>query len=150
MDRRLSRKLCEDFPELLACRQSDDDRMPFRMFGFETDSGWFPVIYRTLQQLSNIQKRTGEKIIINQIKEKFGTLRIYVVGSDSVQTVAEQAMEQSVHVCEVCGRPGTLRTDGWFKVRCDDHVINGRYDLEHFILEMLEAVDSPAGPAPSE
>jgi hypothetical protein len=55
-----------------------------------------------------------------QIKEKYGDLRFYVQGSESVQDRATVAEEESRSVCEVDGRPGRLRHRlGWVLCQCD-------------------------------
>ncbi len=59
---------------------------------------------------------------IQQIKEKFGTLRFYYQGGDSFVDGAVQYAELlSGSICEECGCPGTARTDGWVKTLCTKH-----------------------------
>lgn len=56
-----------------------------------------------------------------QIKEKFGTLRLYYSGAnDDAMVACEAAENASRFVCESCGMPGRLRTQGWNKTYCDD------------------------------
>ena len=59
---------------------------------------------------------------VTQVKEKFGTLRVHL-GSDDprIHALVEFAEYHSGRVCEQCGAPGSLRTDGWMRTLCDKH-----------------------------
>ena len=58
----------------------------------------------------------------SQVKEKFGSLRVYHLGDEYSHDLELAAARLSVCVCEICGRPGKLRGDGgWWATRCDDH-----------------------------
>lgn len=57
-----------------------------------------------------------------QIKEKYGTLRIYCDNNapetDALISFAEY---MSAVTCELCGKPGELISTGWHCVRCEEH-----------------------------
>ena len=54
-----------------------------------------------------------------QIKEKFGTLRVYTSGATDEQwTTMEEAEEQSEFICEQCGKEGKLIDDGGMYTIC--------------------------------
>lgn len=58
-----------------------------------------------------------------QIKEKFGSLRVYMIGSSpELQAVIDVARKKANITCDKCGGPGTMREGGWWRVRCDRHV----------------------------
>jgi hypothetical protein len=62
--------------------------------------------------------------MLTQVKEKFGTLRVYTCGGDdAVERYVEFAEYFSSRVCEDCGAPGKLRTGGWLRTLCDDHAV---------------------------
>jgi hypothetical protein len=62
---------------------------------------------------------------VEHVKEKFGTLRIYHTGWDVPE--ADEAERESAHVCEACGQPGKLRTQGgWLLTRCEACFAEGR------------------------
>lgn len=63
------------------------------------------------------------RLKFDQIKEKFGTFRIYLnYYSDEIDRLVEEAEELSEVTCETCGRPGEMRKRGtWLLVRCDEH-----------------------------
>lgn len=57
-----------------------------------------------------------------QVKEKFGGLRFYVDGATEKHwNYIAFAENMSYRVCEDCGAPGKLYTDGWHKTLCDIH-----------------------------
>lgn len=45
-----------------------------------------------------------DDVTINQIKEKFGGLRIYIDGPEFIGNIIESLMESSYKICEDCGR----------------------------------------------
>jgi hypothetical protein len=61
---------------------------------------------------------------IVQVKEKFGTLRFYTGTAVSTEMSAyiQFAESMSGKICETCGSPGTVRTGGWLKTLCDNHM----------------------------
>jgi len=70
-------------------------------------------------KLSAIQNSLPQ---IQQVKEKFGTLRFYVNGSDDVTTaLVGMAESLSTITCEDCGNRGTLRHGRWLRVLCNQH-----------------------------
>ena len=62
------------------------------------------------------------QVTINQIKEKFGTLRFYYSGGDDqVFGMVRMAESVSAYTCEECGDIGKLSSNGWMSVRCKKH-----------------------------
>ena len=61
---------------------------------------------------------------IQQMKEKFGTLRFYYSGgNDRIHALVNLTENLSASVCEVCGTLGTLckKSGGsWVKTLCED------------------------------
>jgi hypothetical protein len=57
-----------------------------------------------------------------QIKEKFGTLRLYHDGGDDYcRGVVAMAEIMSGGTCEMCGAPGTIGGKGWIRTLCARH-----------------------------
>lgn len=55
----------------------------------------------------------------SQIREKFGTLRFYLTsGTNGMYAIVDKAERQSSVTCEICGKPGKLRGQGWYYTRC--------------------------------
>ena len=88
-------------------------------FGFECGDGWFSII----AALSVKLVKSGEGIVATQVKEKYGTLRFYILGgTDEVYDLIDAAEEESGKTCERCGAVGSLRERGfWLKTLCDIH-----------------------------
>ena len=63
-----------------------------------------------------------EGFYINDIKEKFGTLRFYFNGgNDVIEAVVAEAEFWSARTCESCGNPGILVSAGhWVSTRCPE------------------------------
>lgn len=80
-------------------------------------AGWAEIV----GNLVDLCEKHGVEIL--QVKEKFGGLRFYVGSApDLVHDAIEEAEDQSVRVCEVCGEPGqTINRQGWLMTRCEAH-----------------------------
>jgi len=121
-------------------------------FGLDVGDGWYQLIREMCAEITAAYEAAGREvdIVVDQVKEKYGTLRFYyhhedqetairafdcLPGSPSLriqsghsslhQKVAEivdKYEERSAYVCEVCGQPGILRTDlDWVLTLCDEH-----------------------------
>jgi hypothetical protein len=127
--------LCRRFPKLYRDRHAPmmDTCM---CWGFPHGDGWNKVIYRAserLEFLSNLN--LGVTFVADQVKEKFGTLRFYIhpefddkyedngrgILADIGYSIASEAEVASVHKCQLCGKRGTLRQEGWLITLCDEH-----------------------------
>jgi hypothetical protein len=90
--------------------------------GVECGDGWYKIIDRLCDSLSDVNLK-GAKIII--VKEKFGGLRVGLssIGMENYPTVAlaiKRAEENSCKVCEECGQRGRTRNiNGWLETLCD-------------------------------
>jgi hypothetical protein len=127
----------EKYP-LLFSKHEDLDGLP---------DGWQDLFISTLQVIGMWQwldKARGfsanklEYITIEQIKEKFGELRIYWrlhttphnyveqdIGSEvtnTIEGIVDFAGHMSKQTCQVCGNRGKLQCqNGWYVVLCDEH-----------------------------
>jgi hypothetical protein len=62
------------------------------------------------------------QVTLDQVKEKFGTLRFYYSGGDDIiDGMVSMAESMSAVTCEECGDPGTLRGKNWIYTACDTH-----------------------------
>jgi len=65
---------------------------------------------------------TVTQVTIDQIKEKFGTLRFYYSGGDEyISGMVTLAESMSSVTCEECGSIGERRSGGWIRTLCDTH-----------------------------
>lgn len=84
------------------------------------------IVWATRQQ--EIGKLDGqipprvEAVIPQQIKEKFGTLRVYYNGGDdAIHGISAMAEAMSSIICEECGNSGTIRNGTWVRTLCNQH-----------------------------
>lgn len=99
--------------------------------GIECGSGWFGILEETCQKLQALSDESGVKIEFAQIKEKFGTLTIYLDVGETLNSpsviynkaydIVREADIKSARVCEKCGAPGNLRYGSWIMTLCDEH-----------------------------
>jgi hypothetical protein len=104
----------------------------FARSGYPTvGRGWLDILERALQRFENVLafEDAGSWLRITQIKEKYGTLRLYfgnspdfsAAGLDMVDEVVDLAEARSACTCEECGAHGRLYDrDGWLMTRCED------------------------------
>lgn len=82
----------------------------------ECGEGWQGIISALDAQLSGDCQ-------VCQVKEKYGTLRVYVgEATEADLDYIDEAEYKSMIVCELCGKPGEIRERyGWVSVACDEH-----------------------------
>ncbi len=121
-------------------------------FGLDIGDGWYQLIRDMCAEISAAYEAEGAAVdlVVDQVKEKYGTLRFYyhhegqsiaihafdgLSGGSSLRTrpvssdlqtwverIVDDSDERRAHICETCGKPGSLRTDlGWVLTLCDEH-----------------------------
>lgn len=81
----------------------------------ECNSGWFGLLEQFFAELTPKQRSKD----VHQIKEKYGTLRIY--GSEQVEIIGRKYEELSAQTCEMTGEPGKLhKKGGWYQTLSSD------------------------------
>jgi hypothetical protein len=111
----LASKLVEDFPLLYG-----------GYINFDCGDGWEPIIRELSQKITKILQKMPEEDLelrkVLQIKEKYGSLRVYVsITNDEIEDTIRDSCQKSIETCEICGRPGKMKTKGSFMfVRCED------------------------------
>lgn len=120
MTRQKEQYLLEKYPKVFPPEEIRNNVTKSCMaFGFECSDGWFDIIEECLRDLSKLP----EPPTLLQVKEKFGTLRIYVDGyTDEDDAIISRAEKKSENTCEMCGKVGHIRGAHWYMVRCDDCV----------------------------
>lgn len=97
--------------------------------------GWEDLLKRACRRMRAAVREDDGMFRVVQIKEKYGTLRLYWEGALTPPAVAEVeeavdlAEARSMTTCDVCGGIGVLRAGGWMATRCDDHA-EGRPPVE--------------------
>lgn len=82
--------------------------------------GWEKIVRNALKEICEIDPN----LIVRQIKEKFGSLRIYttrsLIDEKTIDEIILFASDECSHICEKCGRTGRLRCNlPWHKTLCD-------------------------------
>lgn len=153
MNNELQKQLAEEFPFLRCKQQPDKNKISnlYDAFGMEIDDGWFSLVKDLCTEIKNLYDEAGLPcdIVMDQVKEKYGTLRWYYhyeedeggtpaldfpgesslrFASDKIELkknvadIVSKYERLSGAVCEVCGRPGKIRSDlGWIRTLCDEH-----------------------------
>jgi hypothetical protein len=94
----------------------------------ECGEGWQDLLDRACARIQAALQIQGGSLRFTQIKEKYGTARLYWEGAFSEET--EQKVEEAIDLaeaasactCEQCGKPGRLfNQGGWFVTACDKH-----------------------------
>ncbi|MFD9216247.1 hypothetical protein ACFVY9_24735 [Streptomyces sp. NPDC059544] len=98
--------------------------------------GWHPLLTRLHEQLTALDPAYR----VNDVQEKFGTLRIQLPNGPAAhrhdaQELLTAAQEESAATCEFCGAPGHPRRrgespTGWIKTVCDScHTAWSRHNI---------------------
>ena len=150
MKQELDNLLCEKYPKMMVNRNKSMIETCM-CWGFECGDGWFNILD---QLMSNIQHHIDWKekqqnsaitfnskvkpeefrevpelipqVTLDQVKEKFGTLRFYYTGGDEyIRGMVTMAESMSGTTCETCGNVGKFRGKSWFYTSCDEHNLKG-------------------------
>ena len=71
------------------------------------------------ERLRSVPEETAQ-VVVNQVKEKYGTLRFYYTGGDDyIDGLVSMAEAMTARTCERCGNPGSSNGGGWISVRCN-------------------------------
>lgn len=122
------------------------DRKNSGAYAVDFMPGWLPLLEKLLSEIADcLSQQDAARFNITQIKEKFGSLRVYYSGQGlrvdfqsedgicsirganpnseltQIDDLIEQAEKNSGQTCMYCGDEGTLRTDEWLVVLCDHH-----------------------------
>lgn len=137
MDKKLQNKLYSEYPRILKDLGGDPTEtcMSWSHGGISCGDGWFDLLEKVFNFCQfNTDKNGYPQLVVDQIKEKFGSLRIYHHFEESEFDIVKKfnrnqeysngaidfAEYMSFFICEDCGKPGKRRTIGWVRVACDD------------------------------
>ena len=125
MKQELDRLLCEKYPKMMVNRNKNMQETCM-CWGFECGDGWFNILD---QLMGNIQhhidwKNRKEEVVaqvtLDQVKEKFGTLRFYYSGGDdAIDGMVRMAESMSGVTCEECSAPAQTHGPGWIRTICE-------------------------------
>jgi hypothetical protein len=139
MDQELQDQLFQKYPDLFSNR-TKSPRESCMSWGCEVGNGWYELLsslcWRIFQHNRNIADRLRIRtkndvpnnqsdidyapVKFDQVKEKYGGLRVYYSGGDDyVRGIVSMAEEYSYKVCGVCGNAGKPNKGGWITTLCD-------------------------------
>ena len=134
MKQELDKLLCEKYPKMLINRNKPMTETCM-CWGFECGDGWFQILDSLMGNIQHhidwnnknfekgyTQYKQVPQVTLDQVKEKFGTLRFYYTGGDDViDGMVRMAESMSAVTCEECGHPGTTGGQGWISTLCETH-----------------------------
>jgi hypothetical protein len=139
VDAELQNQLYGKYPDLFSNRNKSP-RESCMAWGIECNNGWYELLasvcWRIFQHERNISDRIRIRnkdlmpndqsdmeyipVKFDQIKEKYGGLRVYYSGGDNyIRGVVSMAEEYSYKVCGVCGNAGKPNKGGWITTLCE-------------------------------
>ena len=81
-------------------------------------TGWASLVNEIFDKIEHSEI----PIIVDQVKEKWGGLRVYTTPYiEEFEKFLTDLEKKSFTVCEVCGQTAKLRTGNWYRTRCDEH-----------------------------
>jgi hypothetical protein len=162
MTPKLEHQLIKKYPKLFR----DTTKSPketLMCFGCEHGDGWFDILDKLCGYITHLQEsrtyflatKNGKSIefhcpdvIFTQIKEKYGTLRVYwrfqiddfkelsaqskdpheldkylSLYTDTIENAIDFCEYLSSQTCEVTGKPGKLYTQGWCVTLCKEEAV---------------------------
>jgi len=132
MRQELDQQLCEKYPAMMVNRNKPMTETTM-CWGFECGDGWYNILNALMGNIQHhidwnnqnfekgyTQYKQVPQVTLDQVKEKFGTLRFYYTGGDDyVRGLVTMAESMSAITCETCGNPGTQTRGGWIKTICE-------------------------------
>lgn len=86
--------------------------------------GWEKLVEDLVVEVEKLAVAQNLSLLrIDQIKEKFGGLRVYFnrVESEEIRNLVSSAEARSFSICDQCGEPGKPSKGGWVSTRCEKH-----------------------------
>ena len=139
MDAELQQKLYDKYPDLFS-NKDKDIRSSCMAWGCECGNGWYEIISSVCWMIKQHErnKEGNRKYLENndperlaslpeyfpvkfdQVKEKYGGLRLYFSGGDEyIEGLVSMAEAFSYQVCENCGNKGQPNKGGWISTLCE-------------------------------
>jgi hypothetical protein len=131
MRQELDKQLCDKYPAMMVNRNGAVTETCM-CWGFECGDGWYNILNLLMSNIQhhidhnnkNFEKgykqyKQVPQVTLDQVKEKFGTLRFYYTGGDEyIRGLVSMAESMSAVTCESCGNPGEQTRGGWIKTTC--------------------------------
>ena len=142
MNKVLDNYLCEAYPRIFVERGLSTTKSCMGR-GFECGNGWFLLLVTMCDRIQSyidssnsfpsVGKNPIPQFVAQQVKEKFGGLRIYYVGGDAYTAgLVSMTETMSYHSCEICGKAGVLEvghTEAWIQSVCKECAIKSKREI---------------------
>lgn len=89
----------------------------------------------------NKDKKWKDIIEWQQIKSKYGELRLYASAIEPIMDILEKYELLSIGYCEQCGKPASYCTKGWIRYLCEDCYREHHNDLDCDSPELVEMMN---------
>jgi len=104
--------------------------------GWFPPKGWSEVIWDLCHELTDILNKhnlSDQRLLVEQVKEKFGGLRFYWTLTykedefidaiyEEIDNAVNRAEKKCWKICMICGAPGTSKTHNhWVSTLCEKH-----------------------------
>ena len=126
MKKELEKEIFGKYPNLYVDK---DVSMQYSLvcFGFEFGDGWYNLVDELSSELEKLiikfkEEFPGEEGFPKafQMKEKFGSLSFYMMGSTGeMHNVIHEYEKKSCTTCEYCGGKGEIVGERWLKCLCE-------------------------------
>ena len=125
MKQELDSLLCEKYPKMMVNRNKHMQETCM-CWGFECGDGWFNILDKLMGNIQhhidwkNRKEEVVAQVTLDQVKEKFGTLRFYYSGGDdAIDGMVRMAESMSGVTCEECSAPAQTHGPGWIRTICE-------------------------------
>ena len=136
MNVELEKQLYDKYPELFS-NKDKSIQSSCMAWGCEHGDGWYDILsslcFMIKQYEDNDRWKTQynqkenpnyvsdyHPVKFDQIKEKYGGLRIYFSGGDEyIEGLVSMAESFSYQICEICGQRGKPTKGGWISTLCE-------------------------------
>ena len=124
MKQELDELLCTKYPKMMVNRNSPMQETCM-CWGFECGDGWYNILNQLMGNIQhhidwrNKKEEVVAQVTLDQVKEKFGTLRFYYTGGDDeISGMVRMAESMSGVTCEECSAPAKTHGPGWIRTIC--------------------------------
>jgi hypothetical protein len=136
--RQLRKALIEEYPYLQPRKMTTGEIHPdydylFIVGEYDIPGGWLQLFLQCCEDIKEplIKADYLDKFRFTQVKEKYGSLRLYSYGAtNEVKDILDKYEFLSRQVCCVCGKPATTQTYDWICPYCFEHIKDSGEKLE--------------------
>jgi len=95
------------------------------------------------KEYKNKKYKWRDILQFEQIKEKYGTLRLYASATKKIQDILSKYESLSEKYCIDCGKPAVYQTKGWISFVCEDCLRKNYeyYKEKDLLIEEIESFE---------